>query len=329
MVVGGLSMLAIGLTLVLVVATLRGSVRSASDRWARFFEDEVKPWLLPARHLDLLRLQRRMVVAGLSAVTISVAGERYLPRQIVIEVSASDRHRLASEIESGLDRVCADLATEISRRATKRGCEVQADMVVTVTASALVRDGRPIRSAVLGRPPQPDVETAPASEQASLSDTASLEARTGSPTPSCGTVGPSSAGPIRLDPIELVPVTGGEPVKVAGQRVRVGRRGADVNIDDPTVSVDHAELTCEQGVWTIADRHSANGTYVNGRPVRRKELVDGDRLQFAIDGPEFVLRLPVDPQARTLPLSNPQRGSSTRRTGAPGQLQVVKRRSRG
>jgi len=40
--------------------------------------------------------------------------------------------------------------------------------------------------------------------------------------------------------------------------------------------------------WRAIDRHSANGTLVNGKPIRVLDLHSGDRLQLGQDGPEFV-----------------------------------------
>lgn len=62
--------------------------------------------------------------------------------------------------------------------------------------------------------------------------------------------------------------------------VTVGRgAGADVHLGwDAEVSRLHAELACVGGHWTVQDDGlSANGTWVNGQPLRgRRRLEDGD-----------------------------------------------------
>lgn len=62
----------------------------------------------------------------------------------------------------------------------------------------------------------------------------------------------------------------------------VGRgQGVDIRLDDPSVSRLHAELVRRGPHVYIADLGlSANGTRVNGRPVGRRILADGDVLSF-------------------------------------------------
>jgi DNA-binding CsgD family transcriptional regulator len=62
----------------------------------------------------------------------------------------------------------------------------------------------------------------------------------------------------------------------------VGRGdGVDIALDDPSVSRLHAELVRRGPHVYIADLGlSANGTRVNGRPVGRRILADGDVLSF-------------------------------------------------
>jgi hypothetical protein len=62
----------------------------------------------------------------------------------------------------------------------------------------------------------------------------------------------------------------------------VGRgAGVDVALDDPTVSRLHAELVRRGPHVYVADLGlSTNGTRVNGRPVGRRTLRDGDVVSF-------------------------------------------------
>ena len=62
----------------------------------------------------------------------------------------------------------------------------------------------------------------------------------------------------------------------------VGRgRGADIRLDDPSVSQLHAELVRRGPYVYVVDLGlSRNGTRVNGRPVARRVLGNGDVLSF-------------------------------------------------
>jgi hypothetical protein len=62
----------------------------------------------------------------------------------------------------------------------------------------------------------------------------------------------------------------------------VGRGdGVDIALADPTVSRLHAELVRRGAHFYVSDLGlSSNGTRVNGRPVGRRVLTDGDVLSF-------------------------------------------------
>ncbi|MCW2901088.1 MAG: domain containing protein [Streptosporangiaceae bacterium] len=62
----------------------------------------------------------------------------------------------------------------------------------------------------------------------------------------------------------------------------VGRgRGVDVRLDDPSVSRFHAEIVRRGPYVYVVDMGlSRNGTRVNGRPIARRVLEDGDVVSF-------------------------------------------------
>jgi hypothetical protein len=74
----------------------------------------------------------------------------------------------------------------------------------------------------------------------------------------------------------------GELIPLRGEITTVGRgNGVDVRIDDPSVSRLHAEIVWRGPYIYVADLGlSRNGTRVNGRPVARRVLDDGDVLTF-------------------------------------------------
>ncbi len=54
--------------------------------------------------------------------------------------------------------------------------------------------------------------------------------------------------------------------------------GADVTLEDPSVSRFHARLTYSDETWRVLDLGSSNKTYVNGDPIREAILEPGDQL---------------------------------------------------
>jgi diguanylate cyclase (GGDEF)-like protein len=60
-------------------------------------------------------------------------------------------------------------------------------------------------------------------------------------------------------------------------RYVIGRSSsADIRIDNPTVSREHAELRLETNGWVIEDRCSTNGILVNNIPTKSEHLSDRD-----------------------------------------------------
>jgi hypothetical protein len=74
----------------------------------------------------------------------------------------------------------------------------------------------------------------------------------------------------------------GETFELTAEVTTVGRgRGVDVDLVDPSVSRLHAELVRRGEHVYVSDLGlSTNGTRVNGRPVGRRLLSDGDVLSF-------------------------------------------------
>lgn len=66
------------------------------------------------------------------------------------------------------------------------------------------------------------------------------------------------------------------------QRIRIGRDVTnDWHIDDLVVSRFHAEIVQnDQGGFDLVDLRSANGTFVNGNPIKRRELEIGDLVSI-------------------------------------------------
>ena len=74
----------------------------------------------------------------------------------------------------------------------------------------------------------------------------------------------------------------GDVSALRGEVTTIGRgTGVDVAIDEPSVSRLHAEIVKRGPHYYVADLGlSSNGTRVNGRPIGRRVLVDGDVISF-------------------------------------------------
>jgi len=98
----------------------------------------------------------------------------------------------------------------------------------------------------------------------------------------------------------LLPVGGGDPIPLLKSELVVGRRPkCDIRLDFENVSGKHAVLALHNGLWTVRDLGSTNGTSVNGtRLTSTHTIMPEDELKFAdhlytIDyepsGPEALL----------------------------------------
>ena len=226
---------------VVVIAT---SVSRLTEYLGQFVESRIKPVFFPARHLDLLALQRRIVVVALTGVTVSVAGERYLAKRLRVQVSPKDYWRLSKNVDGGLDRVAADLAVEVGRRAVKLGYSVPAEMQVEISMSAFVVDGRPARTyAAPEIQPPPRAPTASEVKAAPQVKAAHrVKAAPQVTTPQRLPAGPELPGVAPATRLAAPP----SPLSLRGTRLAATRRwntdgGGDLE-GDTTVNIDAASL---------------------------------------------------------------------------------------
>ncbi len=70
--------------------------------------------------------------------------------------------------------------------------------------------------------------------------------------------------------------------QLEGGELLIGRKtGSSIQLLDPSVSAQHARLTCTENRWYIQDLKSANGTWLNEKRVTRKmRLKEGMILRF-------------------------------------------------
>ena len=74
-------------------------------------------------------------------------------------------------------------------------------------------------------------------------------------------------------------------------RTRIGRglTGNDINLDNPTVSRQHAQIAYQEGRFVLTALNDANGTFVNQARVRERSLNDGDQVRFGRARFRFVV----------------------------------------
>lgn len=76
----------------------------------------------------------------------------------------------------------------------------------------------------------------------------------------------------------------------------IGRStGADIRVDQESVSRQHAEIATRGDGFVLRDRRSLNGTFVNDVRVDEHALASGDLLKVGRTIFRFALRPPTEP----------------------------------
>src|SRR5881275_1041275 len=78
----------------------------------------------------------------------------------------------------------------------------------------------------------------------------------------------------------------------------IGRKtGKALEIPDPRISRDHAEIVCEGKDYFVIDPGSKLGTFVNGERVTKRKLVPNDRIEFGVGVGAYVVFAPATEQS--------------------------------
>ena len=85
----------------------------------------------------------------------------------------------------------------------------------------------------------------------------------------------------------------GESIDAGGRVLRLGRAPANTVAfpDEPAVSAQHAKIVRLEDGFVVVDLESTNGTFVNGRRIRRAHLRRGDRIALGPGGPELLVTI--------------------------------------
>jgi pSer/pThr/pTyr-binding forkhead associated (FHA) protein/predicted nucleic acid-binding Zn-ribbon protein len=123
--------------------------------------------------------------------------------------------------------------------------------------------------------------------------------------------------------LEYIDNTGSKALVALGPSVNVsiGRNpGSTIQTANPSVSRNHAKITVQDGVWSVRDLGSSNGTFVNDNPVKESRLAPKDRVRCG----DFVINY-VDEDAPAVPAEKakvqsppPQRVSENVRSTVQG-----------
>jgi len=97
--------------------------------------------------------------------------------------------------------------------------------------------------------------------------------------------------------LEVTDALGRRIVPISKNQFEIGRRETnDLRLAGSEVSRDHAEIAIDNGRFTLRDRNSRYGTYVNGEQVADRVLVHGDRIRLGRTGGAEMVFLLADTQ---------------------------------
>lgn len=81
-----------------------------------------------------------------------------------------------------------------------------------------------------------------------------------------------------------------DEIDLTDERTTIGRKPHnDIQIEDVVVSGEHAVITTEDDETFIEDLKSTNGTYVNGKAIKKHALEDGDVIEIGKHVLEYAL----------------------------------------
>lgn len=73
-------------------------------------------------------------------------------------------------------------------------------------------------------------------------------------------------------------------------RIVIGRKGADINVNDRLVSRRHISIEAAGGRYLLKDLGSTNGTFLNSSPISMEFLKHGDEIQIGSTVIRFRLK---------------------------------------
>src|SRR4051812_10254681 len=191
----------------------------------------------------------------------------YVPNEYTIYLSPSDR----GQFEGYEHKLCGELEEYLVEHAQReRYALLSAPKVLFETDDDLDMGQFGIATRMVQPEAEEEVPDAPPSQPApGMTQIYS----SGPPT------APAAALDLEALDARAFLVNGGDRRELTSDRAVIGRsRECEVQIADPNVSRQHAELRREGESYVIVDLGSTNGIEVNGRRVKRATLEPGDRI---------------------------------------------------
>jgi hypothetical protein len=194
----------------------------------------------------------------------------YVPNEYTIYLSPSDR----AQFEGYEHKLCGELEEYLVEHAQRERYALLSTPKVQFETDDDLDMGQ---FGIATRMVQPEVEAEP-----------EPGAPPSEPAPGMTQIyssGPPTAPAAVLDLQELDTraflVNGADRRELTTERAVIGRsRECEIQIADPNVSRQHAELRHEGDTWVVVDLGSTNGIEVNGRRVKRATLEQGDRISL-------------------------------------------------
>ncbi len=232
--------------------------RAVEGLFARAFKSGVQPVELGKRLVRTVEVGRTV---GVSRV--------YVPNVYTYELSPDDRKRFA-EYEHALTAELAQLAVQTARDhdwAMLGPARVEFTTAPDLVEGRFRLTGR-VEAAKHYQFDQPPPAAAAAQPAGPLTAIVQGEARP-----------PKLRAPASLT---LLNGSGtGRVFPLSSAELKVGRsEQSDIALADPGVSRSHARVVREGDDFIVEDLGSTNGPMVNGRPVRRRRLADGDIIKL-------------------------------------------------
>jgi hypothetical protein len=236
--------------------------------FSRAFRSEVRP----------VEIARKLAREMEEHKSFSVS-RTYAPNEYRVFLSPRDRERFAG-YEAALTAELAGYLLEHARR--ERLTLLSRPVIEFETDDRLGLGEFGIQTRVAQ--PEDEPVSAPPKAQSGRTMVYSTAERVAEPLRD---LGPAHAGRAQ----KALLLIDGKRVVVGPSGATVGRgRQADVVLNDPNVSRQHAEIRPRGGSWVLADLGSTNGSRLNGRQIEGSEVLrDGDEIEVGESVMTFTL----------------------------------------
>jgi hypothetical protein len=239
--------------------------------FSRAFRSEVRP----------VEIARKLAREMEEHKSFSVS-RTYAPNEYRVFLSPRDRERFAG-YEAALTAELAGYLLEHARR--ERLTLLSRPVIEFETDDRLGLGEFGIQTRVAQ--PEDEPVSAPPKAQSGRTMVYSTAERVAEPLRDRGPAHPAHAGRAQ----KALLLIDGKRVVVGPSGATVGRgRQADVVLNDPNVSRQHAEIRPRGGSWVLADLGSTNGSRLNGRQIEGSEVLrDGDEIEVGESVMTFTL----------------------------------------